>query len=75
MSNEAKAYKWAELPTDHPMEKISRRRVVGEKAMLAEVHLERGCFVPTHAHENEQFAFIMRGAVRFGLDPGSRRSS
>jgi len=54
------------------MEKIERRRVVGKQAMLAWVRLEAGCQVPSHQHDNEQFAHILRGRVRFGLgEPGS----
>jgi len=60
-------YRWKDLETDAPMELLTRRRILGEKAMLSEVFLEKGCFVPTHAHENEQFAVILSGALRFDL--------
>src|SRR5437762_13898472 len=33
--------------------------------MLAHVYLKRGCVVPKHAHENEQFTYILEGALRF----------
>lgn len=46
---------------------LSRRRVIGEKAMISEVRLEKGCRVPTHAHENEQFTCIVAGKLRFGI--------
>lgn len=49
------------------MEKIARQRIIGEKMMISKVFLDRGCIVPTHRHENEQFACIMSGALRFGL--------
>lgn len=35
--------------------------------MISEVRLEKGCMVPTHAHFNEQFAYVMRGRLRFGI--------
>ena len=35
--------------------------------MLAEVRLREGCRVPTHAHENEQFACVLSGRLRFGI--------
>lgn len=49
------------------MELLSRQRIVGEKAMISRVTLEKGCFVPSHAHENEQFACVLSGRLRFGL--------
>jgi quercetin dioxygenase-like cupin family protein len=35
--------------------------------MVAQVHLEEGCVVPQHAHENEQLTYILEGALRFWL--------
>ncbi len=60
-------YRWRDLPPDHPMALVSRRRIMGEQMMLSEVLLDKGCVVPTHAHENEQMACIVRGVVRFGI--------
>ncbi len=62
-------YRWADLPTDHPMQRLQRRRIIGQHAMLSEVLLEEGCIVPTHAHDNEQFAYVVRGRVSFGIGP------
>ena len=67
----ATVHRWSEMPSDRPMEKIERRRVVGEQAMISLVVLAKGCDVPSHQHDNEQFAHIVRGRVRFGLgEPG-----
>ena len=60
-------YRWSDLPTDKPMPLIERRRIIGQKMMISEVSLEEGCVVPSHAHENEQFACVIRGRIRFGL--------
>jgi quercetin dioxygenase-like cupin family protein len=49
------------------MDLLERRRVIGELVMLSEVLLQRGCVVPTHAHENEQFCCVLSGRLRFGL--------
>lgn len=68
----ARRLAWADLPVDRPMDLLERRRIIGDKAMLSQVHLKRGCRVPWHAHENEQFACILSGALRFELgEPGS----
>jgi quercetin dioxygenase-like cupin family protein len=63
----AARYRWTELPADCPMALLDRRRIVGERAMLSHVRLQKGCDVPTHAHENEQFACVLSGRARFGL--------
>ena len=60
-------YKWAEMPQDHPIEKIARRMIRGEQAMIAEVRLDKGFRVETHTHENEQFACVLSGQMLFGI--------
>lgn len=61
----AKLHRWSDLPTDTPMALLSRQRIIGDKAMISRVILKRGCFVPTHAHENEQFACTISGKLKF----------
>jgi quercetin dioxygenase-like cupin family protein len=41
--------------------------VTGERAMLAQVFLDKGAIVPRHSHDNEQFTYILEGALRFWL--------
>ena len=64
---QATVHRWAETPADRPMENIERRRIIGERAMISLVVLEAGCDVARQQHENEQFAHIVRGRLRFGL--------
>ncbi len=64
---EARAFKWADLPMDQPLPTLERRKVVGEKAMVARVLLHEGCVVPTHHHENEQIACVVSGRLRFTI--------
>ena len=68
----AKLHRWQDLPQDRPMDKIARRRIIGEKAMLSEVTLAKGFVVPTHQHENEQFACILKGKLRFTINEGAK---
>ncbi len=69
----AHVYRWSELPLDHPMPMLSRRRIIGEKMMISEVRLDRGCVVPSHSHANEQLAIVISGSLRFGLGmPGGQ---
>jgi quercetin dioxygenase-like cupin family protein len=59
--------RWLDLPADAPMPMLERRRVVGQRAMISHVTLRKGCGVPLHSHENEQFACILSGRLRFTL--------
>ncbi len=63
----AVVYRWSDLPTDRPMPRLERRRIMGERMMISQVLLEKGCMVPSHAHENEQFACVVWGRIRFDL--------
>ncbi|MHC4718523.1 MAG: cupin domain-containing protein [Planctomycetota bacterium] len=63
----AACYRWSDLPPDHPMSLLERRRVIGRRVMLSEVRLEKGCVVPAHAHDNEQFCCVLSGRLRFSL--------
>ena len=58
---------WSDIETDHPMPLIARQRIVGENMMVSRVHLSAGFTVPTHQHENEQFAVVISGKIRFDL--------
>ncbi len=66
-TTDAHVYRWTDLPTDKPMPLIERRRIIGQKMMISQVLLEAGFVVPSHAHENEQFACVIRGRIRFGI--------
>lgn len=63
----ATTYCWADMPSDAPMPLITRRRIIGDRAMVSHVELKQGCVVPTHSHENEQIACVLSGKLRFGI--------
>ncbi len=77
MSRDAAVYRWSALESDQPMPQIDRRRVIGTHAMLSHLVLGKGIVVPVHAHENEQFAIVLDGHVRFTLedDHGATRTA
>jgi quercetin dioxygenase-like cupin family protein len=66
-TSDARPQRWDDMPFDTPLDNLERRRVVGEHAMLSHVTLHAGCVVPSHAHDNEQFACVVSGRVRFGV--------
>jgi quercetin dioxygenase-like cupin family protein len=65
-------HRWAELPKERLTESLERRLITGERIMLAHVYLKKGAVVPRHAHENEQFTYILEGALRFWLGADER---
>lgn len=73
MPNEARFVRWDDLPWEPVTERIRRRLISGERAMLAVVRLDAGSIVPRHAHDNEQFTYILEGALRFWLGEDGRR--
>ena len=66
-TSEVRLYRWEEMPVETVTERLGRRLVTGERMMLAQVYLDRGCIVPKHAHENEQLTYILEGALRFWI--------
>ena len=58
-------YRWDDMPREELHEKLSRRLIIGDQVMLAHVYLKKGCVVPKHSHMNEQFTYILEGALRF----------
>ena len=43
---------------------LSRKIVAGEREMLVQVYVKRGCLVPLHAHESEQMTYVLQGALQ-----------
>lgn len=57
----------SDLPSDSPMALLTRRRLIGEKMMVSDIHLARGFKVATHSHENEQISIVLSGTLKFTL--------
>ncbi len=58
---------WSSIPPEQLSPLLTRQFVTGQQAMLARIHLKKGCIVPRHTHANEQIAFILSGALRFSV--------
>ncbi len=56
-----------DIPLEKVTDQIDRRLITGDRIMLAHVYLKKGSIVPTHSHENEQFTYILEGALRFWI--------
>jgi len=59
---------WNAVPLENLNELLQRQFVVGQEIMVARVLLKKGCIVPEHSHANEQFTYIMEGALKFWID-------
>ena len=66
MSTEpVRLHRWDEIALEKVTEMLSRKIVTGEREMLAQVYLKRGCLVPMHSHESEQMTYVLQGALKF----------
>jgi quercetin dioxygenase-like cupin family protein len=64
-SQSVRLHRWDEIALEKITEMVSRKIVTGEREMLAQVYLKRGCLVPMHSHPSEQMTYILQGALKF----------
>ena len=65
MAATVRLHRWDEIALEKVTEMISRKIVTGEREMLAQIYLKKGCLVPMHSHESEQMTYVLQGALRF----------
>jgi quercetin dioxygenase-like cupin family protein len=58
-------HRWDEIALEKVTEMLSRKSVTGEREMLVQIYVKRGCLVPMHAHESEQMTYVLQGALKF----------
>jgi quercetin dioxygenase-like cupin family protein len=63
---------WEQMPIEPVNEKLSRRLITGDQLMLTHVYLKKGCIVPKHSHMNEQFTYVLEGALKFFVGDDDR---
>jgi quercetin dioxygenase-like cupin family protein len=59
----ASFHHWTDVPQEQLKPDLSRRLVTGERVMVAQVELQRGCIVPQHAHVHEQISYVLDGRL------------
>jgi quercetin dioxygenase-like cupin family protein len=59
---------WARVKKEALNDKMWRRMITGEKAMIAEISIAKGGVVPLHQHESEQLSYCVEGALKFGIE-------
>lgn len=65
--SEVRHQSWEDVRLEELTPLISRRLISSERMMLAHVYLKKGAIVPAHDHHNEQFTYILSGALRFWI--------
>ena len=58
---------WNKMEKEKVTDAIFRRVISGERAMLAQIYLEKGAVVPMHSHDNEQITFLLEGVLKFWI--------
>jgi quercetin dioxygenase-like cupin family protein len=59
---------WKTMEIEQLNEKLSRQMISGENATVSQLMLKKGAAVPRHSHMNEQFSWIISGALKFVFD-------
>jgi quercetin dioxygenase-like cupin family protein len=59
---------WHTIPLEQLNPLLQRQFVTGQEVMLARILLKKGSIVPQHSHHNEQFSYVLDGAVKFWID-------
>src|SRR4026207_885394 len=66
MSDDAvRLHRWDEIALEKVTEMLSRKVVTGDREMLVQSYVKRGCLVPLHAHDSEQMTYVLQGALKF----------
>src|SRR6202040_3388279 len=65
---ELKYVPWSTVGLEDLNPLLQRQFVVGRDIMVARVLMKKGCIIPLHSHHNEQFTYILEGALKFWVD-------
>ncbi len=60
-------HRWSEVPLENVTPMLDRKLITGDRMMLAQVFLKKGCIVAKHQHENEQLTYILEGGLHFWI--------
>jgi quercetin dioxygenase-like cupin family protein len=59
---------WKNMEVEQLNDKLSRQMISGENATISQLLLKKGATVPRHSHMNEQYSWIISGALKFVFD-------
>jgi quercetin dioxygenase-like cupin family protein len=66
-------YHWSDVPLETVTPTLDRKLITGQRMMLAQVFLRKGCIVPRHQHENEQLTYVLEGWLRLWVGENLER--
>src|ERR1700724_2275891 len=59
---------WKTMEVEQLNDKLTRQMISGENATVSQLLLKKGAAVPRHSHMNEQYSWIISGALKFVFD-------
>ena len=59
---------WKTIEVEQLTDNLSRQMISGENATISQLLLKKGATVPRHSHVNEQYSWIISGALKFIFD-------
>ena len=59
---------WKTMEIEQLNDKLTRQMISGENATISQLLLKKGAAVPRHSHMNEQYSWIISGALKFVFD-------
>lgn len=59
---------WKTMAVEQLNDKLTRQMISGENATISQLVLKKGATVPRHSHLNEQYSWIISGALKFVFD-------
>jgi quercetin dioxygenase-like cupin family protein len=59
---------WKDVEREQLNPLIHREMVTGQQIMVARVFIKKDGHVPLHHHHNEQFTYILEGALKFAIN-------
>jgi quercetin dioxygenase-like cupin family protein len=62
-----KHHKLNEIPEENVTDLFARKFFTGENITLAFLNMKKGCVVPLHHHDSEQFSYCISGALQFKI--------
>ena len=64
----ATLYSWDDIALDKVTEMVAKKVIVTPAHRTAQVYVKKGSLVPRHAHEVDQWVYLLQGALRVRLD-------
>ena len=61
---------WDKIELEPLNPHIGRKMMNGQNVTVAQVFMKKGAIVPRHSHINEQFTYIVSGAMKLIFDDG-----